>query len=243
MICGLGIPCEIKLRWMSSDVTHDKVALVKVMAWCRQATVGTTPAFRHSRNWRYLVTTQVASFDDISSQETWHAAFPSLGNFIGLASLTQQEESDYLPSLTTHHQRACSTTSQGALCLSHKLYRKNTWLLVHQLPWDQLVGDGYGKAGLGCGERLSCLKGKASSRGCLGVPQGATQPSSQQGCQNPDNGGPDGWPCSRQAGPVAPNMVIFEILGFVSLTFREFFKVISQKYSMPEFTIMVKILC
>ena len=85
-------------------------------------TVGTTPAFRHSRNWRYLVTTQVASFDDISSQETWHAAFPSLGNFTGLASLTQQEESDYLPSLTTHHQRACSTTFQGAFCLSHKLY-------------------------------------------------------------------------------------------------------------------------
>ena len=157
--------------------------------------VGTTPTSRHSRNWRYLVTTQIASFDDISSQETWHTAFPSLGNFTGLASLTQQEESDYLPSLTTNHQRACSTTFQGALCLSHKLYREKTWLPVHQL-----LDDGYGNAGLRCGERLSCLKGKASSRGCLGVPQGATQPSFQQGCQNPDSGGPDGWPCSRQAG-------------------------------------------
>ena len=91
---------------------------------------GPTPVFRHSRNWRYLVTTQVAPFDDKSSQETWHSAFPSLGNFTGFASLTQQEESDYLPSLTTHHKRACSITFQGALCLSPRTlhHRSSSWL-------------------------------------------------------------------------------------------------------------------
>ena len=41
-------------------------------------------------NRRFLVNTQVALFDTLS-QETWHAAFPSLGNFSGVASLTQQE--------------------------------------------------------------------------------------------------------------------------------------------------------
>ena len=84
---------------------------------------------------------------------------------------------------------------RSALFITQAASQKKPWLPVHQL-----LDDGYGNVGLRCGERLSCLKGKASSRGCLGVPQGATQPSLQQGCQNPDSGGPDGWPCSRQAG-------------------------------------------
>ena len=32
------ISCEIALRWMSLDLTDDKLTLVQVMAWCRQAT-------------------------------------------------------------------------------------------------------------------------------------------------------------------------------------------------------------
>ena len=33
-----GISCKIALRWMPLDLTDDKSTLVKVMAWCRQAT-------------------------------------------------------------------------------------------------------------------------------------------------------------------------------------------------------------
>ena len=35
---GWGISCEIALIWMSLDFTDDQSTLVKVMAWCRQAT-------------------------------------------------------------------------------------------------------------------------------------------------------------------------------------------------------------
>ena len=35
---GWSISYEIALRWMPQDLTDDKSALVKVMAWCRQAT-------------------------------------------------------------------------------------------------------------------------------------------------------------------------------------------------------------
>ena len=35
---GWSISCEIALRWMPQDLTDDKSTLVKVMAWCRQAT-------------------------------------------------------------------------------------------------------------------------------------------------------------------------------------------------------------
>ena len=37
VIDGWGISCEIALRWMSLDLTDDKLTLVHVMAWCRQA--------------------------------------------------------------------------------------------------------------------------------------------------------------------------------------------------------------
>ena len=37
MIDGVNF-CELALRWMSLDLTNDKSILVKVMAWCRQAT-------------------------------------------------------------------------------------------------------------------------------------------------------------------------------------------------------------
>ena len=37
-IDGRGISCEIALIWMSLDFTDDQSTLVKVMAWCRQAT-------------------------------------------------------------------------------------------------------------------------------------------------------------------------------------------------------------
>ena len=33
-----GISCEIALTWKPQDLTDDKSTLVKVMAWCRQAT-------------------------------------------------------------------------------------------------------------------------------------------------------------------------------------------------------------
>ena len=33
---GLGMSCEIALRWMSLDITDDKLTLVQVMAWCCQ---------------------------------------------------------------------------------------------------------------------------------------------------------------------------------------------------------------
>ena len=35
---GWGISCKIALRWMPLDLTDDKSTLVRVMAWCRQAT-------------------------------------------------------------------------------------------------------------------------------------------------------------------------------------------------------------
>ena len=35
---GWGISYEIALRWMPLDLTDDKLTLVQVMAWCRQAT-------------------------------------------------------------------------------------------------------------------------------------------------------------------------------------------------------------
>ena len=35
---GWGIPCEMALKWLSLDFTDDKLTLVQVMAWCRQAT-------------------------------------------------------------------------------------------------------------------------------------------------------------------------------------------------------------
>ena len=35
---GWGISCEIAHRWMLRDLTDDKLILVQVMAWCRQAT-------------------------------------------------------------------------------------------------------------------------------------------------------------------------------------------------------------
>ena len=35
---GWGISCKIVLRWMPLDLTDDKLTLVQVMAWCRQAT-------------------------------------------------------------------------------------------------------------------------------------------------------------------------------------------------------------
>ena len=38
VIDGWGISSELALRWMSLDLTDDKSTLVKVMAWCRQAT-------------------------------------------------------------------------------------------------------------------------------------------------------------------------------------------------------------
>ena len=38
VIHGWGISCEITLRWMSLNFTDDNSILVKVMAWCRQAT-------------------------------------------------------------------------------------------------------------------------------------------------------------------------------------------------------------
>ena len=38
MIDGWGISCKIVLRWISVDLTDDKLTLVQVMAWCRQAT-------------------------------------------------------------------------------------------------------------------------------------------------------------------------------------------------------------
>ena len=38
MIIGWGITCEIVLRWMTVNITHDKSILVQVMAWCHQAT-------------------------------------------------------------------------------------------------------------------------------------------------------------------------------------------------------------
>ena len=38
VIDGWGISCEHALRWMPLDLTDDKSTLVKVMAWCRQAT-------------------------------------------------------------------------------------------------------------------------------------------------------------------------------------------------------------
>ena len=37
MIDGWVISCELALRWMSLDLTDDKLTLVQVMAWCRQA--------------------------------------------------------------------------------------------------------------------------------------------------------------------------------------------------------------
>ena len=38
VIDGCDISCEVVLRWMSMDLTDDRSALVKVMAWCHQAT-------------------------------------------------------------------------------------------------------------------------------------------------------------------------------------------------------------
>ena len=38
MIDGWSISCEIALIWMLLDFTDDQSTLVKVMAWCRQAT-------------------------------------------------------------------------------------------------------------------------------------------------------------------------------------------------------------
>ena len=38
VIDGWGISCELALRWMSLNLTDDKSTLVKVMAWCHQAT-------------------------------------------------------------------------------------------------------------------------------------------------------------------------------------------------------------
>ena len=35
---GWNITCEIALRWLSLDHTDNKLTLVQVMAWCRQAT-------------------------------------------------------------------------------------------------------------------------------------------------------------------------------------------------------------
>ena len=35
---GWGISSEIAIRWMPLDLTDDKSTLVRVMAWCRQAT-------------------------------------------------------------------------------------------------------------------------------------------------------------------------------------------------------------
>ena len=35
---GWVISCELTLRWMSLDLTHDKSTLVQVMTWCLQAT-------------------------------------------------------------------------------------------------------------------------------------------------------------------------------------------------------------
>ena len=35
---GWGITCEIALRWTSLDLTDGKLTLVRVMAWCQQAT-------------------------------------------------------------------------------------------------------------------------------------------------------------------------------------------------------------
>ena len=37
-IDGWGISCEIAPIWMSLDLTYDQSTLVRVMAWCRQAT-------------------------------------------------------------------------------------------------------------------------------------------------------------------------------------------------------------
>ena len=37
VIFGLGISCEIPLRWMSINLEPDQSRLVQVMAWCRQA--------------------------------------------------------------------------------------------------------------------------------------------------------------------------------------------------------------
>ena len=38
VIAGWGNSCEIALIWMSLDFTNDQSILVRVMAWCRQAT-------------------------------------------------------------------------------------------------------------------------------------------------------------------------------------------------------------
>ena len=38
MIDGWGISCEIALRWMPLDLTDEKSTLVRITAWCRQAT-------------------------------------------------------------------------------------------------------------------------------------------------------------------------------------------------------------
>ena len=38
VIDGWGISCKIVLRWMPLDLADDKSTLVRVMAWCRQAT-------------------------------------------------------------------------------------------------------------------------------------------------------------------------------------------------------------
>ena len=37
VIDGWGISCDIAIRWMSVDLTDDKLTLVQVMAWCHQA--------------------------------------------------------------------------------------------------------------------------------------------------------------------------------------------------------------
>ena len=38
MLDGWVISCEITVRWMSPDLTNDKLTLVQVMAWCLQST-------------------------------------------------------------------------------------------------------------------------------------------------------------------------------------------------------------
>ena len=38
IIGGWNIACEIAIKWLSRDLTHDKSALVEVMAWFPQAT-------------------------------------------------------------------------------------------------------------------------------------------------------------------------------------------------------------
>ena len=38
VIDGYGVQCQVALIWTSMDLTNDKLTLVQVMAWCREAT-------------------------------------------------------------------------------------------------------------------------------------------------------------------------------------------------------------